>query len=105
MQSAEPAPFRNGRRPPSELSIASPQPESRQHPPHPPRLAAPTAYLRWWSLLAGVLLLSGCTTLAPDGGFNDVAAIAKTRTGKEAVWTRTPADERAVAVTLERLLD
>ena len=102
MQSAEQAPFRNGRRPPSEPPFAVREPESRQH---PPRLTAPIAYLRGWSLFAGVLLLSGCTTLAPDGGFSDVAAIAKTRTGQEAVWTRTPADERAVAVTVERLLD
>ena len=39
-----------------------------------------------------VLLVSGCATLSPDGGFGTVKDIVKERGGQEALWARTDAD-------------
>ncbi|UUZ54123.1 TolC family protein [Massilia sp. H-1] len=42
------------------------------------------------------LLASGCTTLAPDGGFGTVSGLAKSRLGMEARVVRSDADQRAL---------
>jgi outer membrane protein TolC len=45
-------------------------------------------------LLCGYTALSGCTTFSRDGGFDPVAAAARTQLGLEVRWPRS-ADERA----------
>lgn len=50
---------------------------------------------------AVALLVSGCASLAPDGGFGPVAMLAKDRLGKDARVLRTDDDARELA----RLLD
>jgi outer membrane protein TolC len=46
------------------------------------------------ALLCGYTALSGCTTFSRDGGFDPVAAAARTQLGLEVRWPRS-ADERA----------
>jgi outer membrane protein TolC len=47
-------------------------------------------------LVLGAAALQGCTTVAPDGGFGQVAALAKSRTGQEPRIARSDADRRAI---------
>jgi outer membrane protein TolC len=50
------------------------------------------------------LALAGCTTLSPDGGFDEVAQIAKERLGKDVLWQRTDDDAARAADDVKRLL-
>jgi outer membrane protein TolC len=54
--------------------------------------------------LAGALLLPGCKTFSPDGGFAVVADVAGEPLGKEVALIRTEADETAARETVTRLL-
>jgi outer membrane protein TolC len=47
--------------------------------------------------LAAALLLSGCTAVAPDGGFGAVAGMTSERSGNKVAITRTDADGAALA--------
>ncbi len=68
----------------------------------------PPAMLRRLALLAGALLLAGCTTFSPDGGFGPVQQAAKDRLGKDLVIAKTDTDldtiDRRVAELLAQPL-
>ncbi|TMH36752.1 MAG: TolC family protein [Betaproteobacteria bacterium] len=54
--------------------------------------------------VVGVLLVGGCATLSPDGGFNTVREIVKERGGRDALWARTGADSEAIQTTVRQVL-
>ncbi len=45
--------------------------------------------------LTVALLLGGCATFSPDGGFGPVQKTVQERIGKEAAWARTDAEREA----------
>jgi len=51
-----------------------------------------------------VLLLGGCATFSPDGGFSGVESAVKERTGKEVRWAKSGDDAGALAAEVNRLL-
>jgi outer membrane protein TolC len=51
-----------------------------------------------------VLLVSGCATLSPDGGFGTVKEIVQDRGGREALWARTDGDSEAIQATVRQIL-
>ncbi len=61
------------------------------------------ALRRLWPLVVAALL-SGCATVAPDGGFGEVARIAGARVGQQPRIVRTDADRSALAATIGALL-
>jgi outer membrane protein TolC len=73
-------------------------------------LAPTTISPRWSSAIPlflgalAVLMVSGCATLPPDGGFRAVQDIVKDRGGREAQWARTEADGQAVQTTVRQIL-
>jgi outer membrane protein TolC len=67
-----------------------------------PRGTPSTAWL--WFGAFGALLLGGCATLSPDGGFNTVQAIAKQRTGQEARWTRSESEAETARTVVRDIL-
>lgn len=54
--------------------------------------------------LFGVLLLSGCATFLPDGGFDKVSAVARERLGKDVVWQRSAESRDSVEQRVNELL-
>jgi outer membrane protein TolC len=64
--------------------------------------------LRGLALLAGALVLAGCTSFSPDGGFDPVRKAASDRLGKELVLAKSEADldtiDRRVAELLAQPL-
>ncbi len=55
-------------------------------------------------LLAAALLLAGCTTVAPDGGFGAVGEMTRERIGHEPRMVRNDADARALSDSITALL-
>ena len=55
-------------------------------------------------ILAMSLLLGGCASLSPDGGFAAVEASTKTHLGKDLRWARTDADRAAIDQRVATLL-
>ena len=55
-------------------------------------------------LVATVVLLGGCATLSRDGGFGDVATVAKQRLAKDALWVRSASDADSVQAIVKKLL-
>ena len=55
-------------------------------------------------LVATVVLLGGCATLSRDGGFGDVANVAKERLAKDALWVRSASDADSVQASVKNLL-
>lgn len=53
---------------------------------------------------AAALVLGGCASFSPDGGFARVADLTRERTGQTARWQRTPADAAAVRERTNELL-
>ncbi len=53
---------------------------------------------------AAGLLLTGCASFAPDGGFNRVSDLTRERTGQTAAWQRSSADSDAVQVRVAELI-
>jgi outer membrane protein TolC len=53
----------------------------------------------------GVVLLSGCANLSPDGGVGDVARLAQARIGQDAPLSKAGPDDGASAARLRQLLD
>ncbi|MDE2080333.1 MAG: TolC family protein [Burkholderiales bacterium] len=53
---------------------------------------------------AASLVLAGCASFSPDGGFDHVAALTRDRTGQPVVWQRSPADARAAQARVVELL-
>jgi outer membrane protein TolC len=57
------------------------------------------------TLAAGAaLLLSGCASFSPDGGFGSVEKTAQARLGKDVVWARTQADQERIEQRVDALL-
>ena len=54
--------------------------------------------------LAGTLLLGGCASLSPDGGFLPIEQAAKAHLGKDVRWARSAADQAAMDQRVEALL-
>lgn len=50
------------------------------------------------------LLLSGCATFSPDGGFSSVEKTAQARLGKDLVWARSEADQDRINQRVAELL-
>lgn len=48
--------------------------------------------MRLTVVAASALVLAGCASFSPDGGFDKVAELTKERTGQNATWHRTAAD-------------
>jgi outer membrane protein TolC len=57
-----------------------------------------------FALGAAVILLAGCATVAPDGGFGPVAAAAHARAGLEPRIARSEADKREIDLTISAIL-
>jgi outer membrane protein TolC len=53
---------------------------------------------------AALLLLAGCATFAPDGGFDRVAELTRERTGQAPRWQRSAPDGAAVRARVGELL-
>jgi outer membrane protein TolC len=66
----------------------------------------PTTHAPGGTLIAAAVLalLSGCTALAPDGGFGAVAAAARERIGAEPRLARAPEDARQLESAVQELL-
>ena len=56
------------------------------------------------ALIAGGLLLGGCASFSPDGGFAEVEKTAKERLGKDLRWARSDADRTAIDQRVAALL-
>src|SRR5688500_2598686 len=63
------------------------------------RLQSPTA-----CALAAALLLAGCASFSPDGGFNAVEQTAKERLDKQLVWARSPEQQQRIDTRVAELL-
>jgi outer membrane protein TolC len=53
---------------------------------------------------AALLLLAGCATFAPDGGFDRVAELTRERAGASPRWQRSATDAEAVRARVDELL-
>ena len=62
------------------------------------------AALRSFWALAATLLLGGCASLTPDGGFAPVEQAAQTHLGKALRWARSAADQEAIDQRVVALL-
>jgi outer membrane protein TolC len=67
-----------------------------------PNKADPRA--RILAMLGSVLILGGCATFSPDGGFAPVQQITKDRLGKDLQWARSDADQDSIAQRVSELL-
>jgi outer membrane protein TolC len=56
------------------------------------------------ALAAGLALLGGCATVAPDGGFGEVARVARAHTGADPRVARDAAAARELQAAVRRLL-
>src|SRR5688572_6775927 len=54
--------------------------------------------------LAVALLLTGCASFSPDGGFNAVEQTAKERLDKQLVWARSPEQQQRIDTRVAELL-
>jgi outer membrane protein TolC len=61
--------------------------------------------LRLTALAASALVLSGCASFSPDGGFGKVAGLARERTGQAVAWLRSEADAGSVQARVAELLE
>ena len=62
--------------------------------------------LRWQlpAALAALLVLGGCASFSPDGGFATVEQTAKARLGADVRWARSDSDQSAMAQRVDELL-
>ena len=60
--------------------------------------------VRLWAALGSALLLGGCASFSPDGGFASVEKTAKDRLGKDLQWARSDADQDSIAKRVSELL-
>ena len=60
--------------------------------------------LRLLAALSSTIVLVGCATFSPDGGFSAVEKTAKDRLGKEVQWARTDGDQDMIVKRVSDLL-
>ena len=60
--------------------------------------------LRLPGAVISVLLLAGCASISPDGGFGPVQQTASERLGKEVRWARTAGDQDRIDARVTELL-
>lgn len=60
--------------------------------------------LQFAAAAAAAVVLTGCASLSPDGGFDRVAALTRERTGTAPTWQRTPAQSDAAKARVAELL-
>jgi outer membrane protein TolC len=63
-----------------------------------------TARTRLTAILSGAMLLGGCASFGPDGGFAAVEQTARDRLGKDVRWARAAADQDAIGQRVAELL-
>ncbi|MGH6625429.1 MAG: TolC family protein [Burkholderiaceae bacterium] len=51
-----------------------------------------------------MLVLAGCASFSPDGGFSTVASTARERLGKDLTWAKSDADQDVIAKRVAELL-
>ena len=75
---------------------------------HPAAFRIPTAArpLRLLAVLVSAIVLGGCASFSPDGGFAAVEKTAKDRLGKDVQiqWARSDADQNSIATRVGELL-
>ncbi len=59
---------------------------------------------RLCAVLGSALVLGGCASFSPDGGFASVEKTAKDRLGKDLQWARSDADQDSIAKRVSELL-
>ncbi|WP_430419866.1 TolC family protein [Methylibium petroleiphilum] len=69
-----------------------------------PRHLSATAAARRLPLVLASLMLAGCASFSPDGGFGAVEQVARDRLGKDALWARTTADQDRIDTRVAELL-
>ena len=57
-----------------------------------------------WAALIGLVVLSGCASFSPDGGFAPVQRTAQQRLGKDVQWARSEADQDTIDKRVGELL-
>ena len=60
--------------------------------------------LRLMAALTGAVVLSGCASFSPDGGFSAVEQTAKDRLGKDVLWARSDAEQVRIDQRVNELL-
>ena len=60
--------------------------------------------LRLMAALTGAVVLGGCASFSPDGGFSSVEQTAKARLGKDVLWARSDADQVRIDQRVSELL-
>ena len=53
---------------------------------------------------SALLLLAGCATFSPDGGFSSVESVAKERLNKDVKWVKSDDDANSVRSIVQQLL-
>lgn len=59
---------------------------------------------RAWALGLTAMVLTGCASFSPDGGFDKVADLTRERTGQNATWQRSTADIDSAQARVAELL-
>ena len=60
--------------------------------------------IRLTATAAAVVLVTGCASFSPDGGFGKVADLTEERTGQTALWQRSASDKETARVRVDELL-
>ena len=60
--------------------------------------------LRLMAALTGTVVLGGCASFSPDGGFSAVEQTAKDRLGKDVLWARSDAEQVRIDQRVNELL-
>ncbi len=55
-------------------------------------------------IVTSVLVLGGCASLSPDGGFGGVSEEVRSRTGMDSAWARTDGERSAIEARVAELL-
>lgn len=61
--------------------------------------------IRRTAAATAAVLLAGCASFSPDGGFGKVAELTKERTGQTALWQRSASDTETAQARVDELLE